>query len=326
MTGSQETMHTRSAHGSRRQGLLPLVAALVGVGSAFAIAPAVSMAAHAVKDPATIACPAAPSGWKNSPVVKSLATPQSVPEPDAEEHLATGGNLVSVACTYFASNIRQATIKVSFALPTDINPVNDFYWGCSSGGTKWNDSDRVYTVLSPHQWAMALFVDFAGSVGSRDVPAFQSATRELLENADGYGHACNTVAKETVLTSRYTFDVRVAGGNLKSVFYTLGDPGKTGVVKVVDSTETTTALKIKVKGKTYPLTIDLRRGIDYRETPAHTADTVRYAVRVVSTKVPSCSKGATGTLTLSNKPSVLLKVCGQTFLRGEAPRRIRFFP
>ena len=326
ITRSRQTTHTCSGERSPRQGLFPIVVSLIAAVILCATLAAASMAAHAVKDPATIACPAAPAGWTHSPVIKDLATPQSVPEPAAEEHLATGGNLVSVSCTYFATDIRQATIKVSYALPTDINPVNDFYFGCSSGGLNWNSTYRVYRVLSPDQWAMALFTDLGGYVDANDVPAFESATRQLLQNAEGYGHACNTQAKQTVLASRYSFDVRVANGNLTSVFYTLDNPGSNGVVKVIDSTATKTALKVRVKGTTYPLTINLLRGIDFRETPTHTADTVRYAIQVVSTKVPGCHKNAAGILTLSNSPAVLLEVCGQTFLRGQAPRRIRFFP
>jgi hypothetical protein len=107
----------------------------------------------------------------------------------------------------------------------------------------------------------------------------------------------------------------------------LGRPqGTTKVFPVVQATVSKSALNVKANGKLRPLTIELTRGIDYRPTPTHSADTVRYAVRVVSTKVPSCHKGATGTLAISTKPSVLLQVCGQTFLRGDAPRRIRFFP
>ncbi len=278
-----------------------------------------------MKDPNAIACPAAPAGWDKLPVRKDVATPQSVPEPDAEEHFATGGNQVTVSCTYFASLVKQVTLRVSYALPTDINPVTDFYWGCGTGELPWNDSERVYRVVSVEQWANASLIDLLGAVPHANVPMFEAVTRQLLKNAEGYGHPCRIVSKPTALTSRYSFDIHVAGGNLKSVFWTSESQAKGGVQPVVQADVSTSLLRVKADGKLRPLAIELTHGIDYRSTRFHTADTVRYAVRVLSTKVPACKREATGILTISNRPSLLLRVCGQSFLRNETPRRIRFF-
>jgi hypothetical protein len=299
----------------------------LGIGALVlvAVAAPAASARSSVKDPNSIACPAAPAGWDSSPVRKDVATPQSVPEPAAEEHLATGGNQVTISCTYFASLVKQVTLRVSYALPTDINPVTDFYFGCGGGGLPWNDSDRVYRVPALEQWANASLIDLLGAVPAANVPTFEALTRQLLQNAAGYGHPCVTVSKPTALTSRYSFDIRVAGGNLKSVFWTSESQAKGGVQPVVQADVSTTLLKVKAAGKMRTLAIKLTRGIDYRPTRFHTADTVRYAVKVVGTRVPGCKRGATGTLTISNRPSLLLQVCGQSFLQNETPRRIRFF-
>jgi hypothetical protein len=312
----------RSALSPRHQARFwPWVGALLLV----AVAAPFASARTSVKDPNAIACPAAPAGWDSSPVRKDVATPQSVPEPDAEEHFATGGNQVTVSCTYFASLVEQVTLRVSYALPTDINPVSDFYWGCGTGGLPWNDSERVYRVVSVQQWANASLIDLLGAVPQANVPTFEAVTRKLLQNAEGFGHPCTIVSKPTALTSRYSFDIHVAGGNLKSVFWTSESEAKGGVQPVVQADVSTSVLNVNADGKPRALAIKLTHGIDYHPTRFHTADTVRYAVQVVSTKVPGCKRGATGILTISNRPSLLLRVCGQSFLRSETPRRIRFF-
>lgn len=300
------------------------VTALGCFALAVAVAPA-GLAAHSVNDPSTIACPAAPAGWAREPVRKNVASPQSVPEPAAEEHMATGGNLVTVSCTYFASLVKQVTVRVSYALPTDINPVNDFYWGCGGGTQKWDTSYRVFRVPSDAQWASASFDDVAGNLSDGQVPTFERLTHQLLQNANGYGHPCGTVSKPTKLSSRYSFDIYVAGGNIKSVFWTNDAKANNGVMPIAQANQSKSVLNVKVGRKTRPLTIELTRGIDFHLTPAHRADTVRYVVRVLKTAVPNCYRGATGTLTISTRPSIALAVCSQTFLQGQVPRRIRFF-
>jgi hypothetical protein len=316
-------LKTSFARRSRRLAGRALVA-LACAAASTVLAPT-GGAATPIKDPATIACPGAPSGWASQPVIKSLATPQSVPEPAAEEHLATGGNLVIVSCTYAASPVKQITVAVSYTLPTDLNPNDDFYWGCGTGANAWNDTDRVFRVASIDQWANADFADFADSLGAADVPVFQSVARQLLQNAEGYAHPCSLVSKPTALTTRYLLDIPVAGGNIKSVFWTKGVPEKgVHVVPIVSATSSKVSLKVKAKGKTSPLTIALTRGLDYRQVTAHLVGRARFAVQVVGSKVPSCHTGAKGTLTITTAPSVLLSVCGQTFLRGERLGRVRF--
>jgi hypothetical protein len=300
----------------------PVVSALAGLVCAV-VACAPAAAATPVRDPNTIECPGAPAGWSEPPVLKTLATPQSVPQASAEEHFATGGNLVTVGCTYHATSARPLTVTVSYALPTDVNPFNDSYWGCGRPGMKWDDSYRVYRVSSVNQWASASFNDVWQVLESRDVPAFESVTRRLLANAEGYGHSCDLSARPTALKSRYSFDFRLlSGGRIHSVFFTEGEP-KGGVLRIVQATVTDAPLRVKVGGKTRTLTVRLTRGIDYRPAKASAPSRIRYSVQVVGSTVSSCRKGATGTLTIVTSPSVLLQVCKQSFFRGQRVERIR---
>jgi hypothetical protein len=279
-----------------------------------------------VKDPNLIACPSAPSGWTYAPVRKTLATPESVPEPDAEEHLATGGNLVTVACTYWATDIRQVTVRVTYDLPTDINPINDFYVGCGNGNLKWNSDYRVYRVASDQQWANAFFDDFGLYMPDTEVPTFQRLANQLLQNASGFGHDCTLKVAPTELMARYTFDIRIAGANLKSIFYTKGAPDIAGTKPIVSLARTSAPLQVKANGKTRRLTIKFTDGIDYSLKNGGNVGTARFKVKVTQSGLATCRAGQTGTLTISTQPAVLLDICGQTFLRGDAPRRIRFFP
>jgi len=310
---------------SRRAARPVLVAALAAAGVVWAAAPGTAVGAAPIRNPEAIVCPAAPGGWDALAVRKMVDTPQSVPEPDAEEHFQTGGNLVRVACTYYAATNTHVTVTVSYALPSDANPVNDFYWGCGTGAMRWNESYRVYRVPSVTQWANATLIDAGGFLPARDVPAFRTVTNRLLENAEGYGHACRLLTKPTAVTLKYTFDVEAAGGNLKSQFLAEQTP-KDGVHPIVQSTVTTADVRVQAGGKSQPLTIRLARGLDFRPATARKAGQVRYRVEVVSSKVPSCRGGAAGTLTITTRPSVVLAVCGQTFLRGADVGRVRFFP
>jgi hypothetical protein len=301
-----------------------LASVLAAAAAASILAGGSAASADPMKDPATIACPTPPAGWDALPPKKSLATPQSVPEPDAEEHFATGGNLVSVTCTYYASTNTHVDVTVSYALPSDANPINDFYWGCGTGTLKWNASDRVYRVPSVSQWANATLVDMLGYLPDRDLAAFENVTNALLRNANGYGHACDTKFRPTALDLRYAFDFRAAGANLKNVFVT-EQPQGGGTAPIVKSTVTTAKLQVPTKTGKRAMTIKLAKGIDYRPATKKASGRVRFQVQVVNSRVSSCRRGANGTLTITTKPSVLLTVCGQSFLRGADVNRVRIY-
>ncbi len=276
----------------------------------------------ASNDPNDINCPAAPSGWSASAVTKHVVTPQSVPnaqDPNTDnETYAQGGNAVSVSCTYRHSAAKLVSVTVSYALPADANPASDFELGCGTGSVSWNGSTRVYRASSLREWAIATLDDAYGSLAGGDVPRFENVTRQLLQNAQAYGHSCSLAAKQTGISSRVYFDILVAGANLKDTFYT-SQSGKAGVSPITQISGLTAALPVKTSAGTHVLTIKLTRGIDYRSQTPHAAGQARFHVVVTASKVPACRKGATGTLTISTKPVIVLAVCGQTFLPGPAP-------
>src|SRR5207253_7411423 len=124
-------------------------------------------------------------------------------------------------------------VEIAYALPNDFNPINDFYFGCSSGGTKWTDSDRVFRQMSRNQWAIGLFADALGQLGSGDVPVFENMTRQLLQNAEGYAHPCTLRLKPASVATPITYRFTSAAGNGSGSFVVTGTVVKTGPLKVL---------------------------------------------------------------------------------------------
>ncbi len=300
-------------------------AALVGlvlVAAAGAAAPA------ATKDPNSIGCPAPPSGWDSPAVSKSVITPDTVPDaldPDNGGELeAEGGNAATVSCSYHHTAATAVDVVVSYALPVDPNPFADFDFGCGTGAVSWSASTRVFRVSSPKEWALATLDDAYGDLSASEVPEFEDVTRQLLDNAAGYGHSCSLVTKPTKVAAKVQFDIYVAGANLKDTFYTSQTKKKSGVYPITKISALTAALQLRTSAGTRPLTIKLIEGIDYRTASAKVSGRVRFRVQVTASKVAACAKGATGTLTISTVPVVQLHVCGRTFLPGPAPRSVDF--
>jgi hypothetical protein len=294
--------------------------ALVGMSATLG-APA-GLAGTPIKDPSSIACPKAPSGWARPPVTKRVATPESVPLPTAEEHLATGGNVDTVECLYHQS-VKQVSVSVSYALQTDPNPVNDFDLGCGHGALAWTGTYRTYRVSSLTQWAIATLVDSQQFLSSHDLPAFEGVARSLLHASNGYGHTCSLAVKPSPVSSRFYFDFRIGSSNVKETFWTAGTSTKSALLPISKVMASTVDLRVATKAGTHELAFRFDRGIDFRPQTAKTPGQARFHVIVTRSRVAGCRKGAGGTLTVSTKPSVLLTICGQTFLRGQAPQRIR---
>jgi hypothetical protein len=201
---------------------------------------------------------------------------------------------------------------VSLSLPTDPNPFNDFDFGCGKGDAPWTTSYRTYRVSSPSQWAIATLVDAGGYLSTKDVPAFEGVTRQLLKNANGYGHSCKLVTKPTPVAPRFYFDVRAGNDNIKTTFQTPTSPIQ-GVYRINQFSPTTAKLQIQTGNGQRMLAIKLTRGIDYRLGKAKVPPRVRFQVRVTGSSVPGCRKGASGTLILSEPFSVTIAACGRTF-------------
>jgi hypothetical protein len=282
------------------------------VGIAALLVPAVAAARPAAKGPDAIVCPAAPQGWS---VTKSVLTPQTTADGYGGnyEQVGAGGNAATVTCSYRKSASTQVYVAVSFALPSDPNPLNDFDLGCSRGDVGWNRTDRVYRVSSHDQWALATLVDDRSALGSNEVPAFLSVTRKLLQNAKGYGHSCIVVTKPTEVAQRFFFDIRVGGDNLKTTFWTPATPSRSGIYRIKKIAPAAAKLRVDTNSGTRLLEIRLTRGIDYRLATARATGTARFRVKVTGSGIASCHKGATGTLTISTPIDVQVAVCGQSF-------------
>ena len=176
---------------------LAQIATVLAIGAAGAVgAAAAPLAGQPVKDPNTIACPQAPSGW-------TLFTGEGKTIWDgAHNDRLAGLQQLAVNCNYVTPEYRHIQVTVAYALPTDLNPRGDFYFGCSSGVTPWTAKERKFYVMSGDQWAMATFNDFLGQIDESEALAFQQVTRDLLRNAEGYAHNCELTLAPTVATTR----------------------------------------------------------------------------------------------------------------------------
>lgn len=297
-------------------GLLTIVAMLTIGGINAAAAPGAGLAGEpVVKDPSGIDCPPGPSGWALSTVNGKM-----VWDGQHDARLA-GLHQVAVNCNYVTSDDKHIEVTVAYALPTDPNPINDFSFGCSSGGVKWTSKERMFHVSSQKQWALATFNDLLLQISENEARAFETVTRQLLQNAEGYGHDCQLKVAPTALKTEFTFRFLVNGAGAHGSFYAQGAvSGKTNSAPVVETTVPNFALN--VSGTKKGLVLKVTRGIAYYPQSPGSGRKVRLAVVVVSSKLPSCRKGASGTLTVTATPSVQLNICGKAFLRGRAVAQI----
>jgi hypothetical protein len=272
------------------------------------------------KDPSTIACPAAPSGW----FLPAGGGGKQVADAQTDVRLRPS-DAVTVNCNYYTSGGKHILVYVQYALPTDPNPINDFYYGCSSSGTKWNDTDRVFRLTSVDQWAVAAFYDSLRQLNNSQVAKFENLTRQILQNAGGYAHDCSLDLAPTLVTANYTFTFDVSEGHAAGSFLVQMTPNldpRSPTVPVIQVRVPNITLNVKTNGTSHVLIIKVSRGINFH--PAVATSNVSFAIEVVSSKLRSCQKGATGTLTVSTAPSVFLDVCGHSFLRGQAKAGIFF--
>lgn len=292
------------------------IAAVLGLGALGALCVAAPvLAGDPVKDPSTIACPSAPSGWSLSAVEGKTIWD------GAHNARLAGLQQVAVNCNYVTAEFEHIEVTVSYALPTDINPRGDFFFGCSSAVTPWNANDRTFYVMSGNQWAMATFNDLLGQLDENEARAFEQVTRGLLRNAEGYAHDCKLSLTPTVATTRFTFAFDARGGKGGGSFSTRGQASPdTNSMHILRASAPNIAVRV---GRTPgALTVQVKGGIDYHPpTPTSTAK-LKLAVVVVGSRLSSCRRGATGTLTVTTAPSVRLAVCGRSFLQGKATASI----
>jgi hypothetical protein len=308
------------AHWCGCSGLL----AALAVSVATCVMPTTSLGAapaSSFKDPHGIGCPAAPEGWSIIPGDNTIRRPggRTVVAPgDVEGHLgdvgSRGGNGVQIGCDYFRGTQNHVTVELLYALPTDPNPNNDFYFGCGNGGQKWDESFRTFRLADTSQWAIVAFLDPARQLDRSDVSAFEGVAGRLLRNADGFAHDCTLDVQPTATISQFSFVFETPGGDMgKGLFYTsVGRPSASSW-PVVSAAAHDITLHVKLRGKRYPVTVHVRRGVTYVPETSKRKPAVRLAVVVKSSKVPACPRHSTGTLTISAQPFLRLAVCSRSF-------------
>jgi hypothetical protein len=132
-----------------------------------------------VKGPRDIACPTAPLGWF-IPVHNGKRTEGGI----------VGVQYETVYCNYFTRDRKHIVVNSTFALPDDPNPINDFYYGCGSGATQWNNRNRMFQIVGNDRWVAAAFEDLGRTLNRHQVSSFELITRELLNSSAPSAHTC----------------------------------------------------------------------------------------------------------------------------------------
>ena len=297
---------------------LRLTSGLAVVACVVSILPGRARADAVAKDSSTITCPAAPAGWSiPADTGQAVLSPNS-PGVDGERY---GGNAAVVICDYFATDGsgKHILASVVYALPTDPNPVGDFYFGCSSSGTTWSDSGRVFRVMSPSRWAIAAFTDFLGALNPTTVPAFEQVTRELLASTAGYAHTCDLAVEKTPVSSTFSYSFGSNLGDGTGSFATSGISLKNGWVPVTSASAAILPLTL---GKGI-FTLAVQHG--WRFYPGRPSQPPRLslAVKVTDSDLSFCGIGNTGTLILTQS-TLRLRICNQRLSARRASARFSY--
>lgn len=301
----------------RRRGLFVLGTALLAV-----LVPGVGFGATP-RDPHGIGCPAAPAGWTIKPGDylgpgkeggRTIVTPSSPGGLDEMTGLqvTVGGNQVSVACDYVRTDTgRRLQVNVIYALPSDPNPIFDHYFGCGSGQMKWDEDYRRYQVISPRQWAIAAFYDYLGSLKPGDVGAFETVTKQLLQNAEGYAHDCTLKTKETLLTFTFKYAFQSAAGSGKVDFETPAAMIATGALPVLSTTTPSYTMRVE----NHPVTVKVSHGVGFYPGTSRQDEKLVLAVQLTKSKLPACAIGNKGSLIVT-QTSLVLNVCSRSYDGG----------
>jgi hypothetical protein len=302
---------------------------------------ALSQSNAAVGAQPSFVCPAPPSGW-TAPKAPGFWGPNENPGTDTEE----------ITCLYANSKGQSMSAVVSYALPTDLYPFNDFVYGCgSNGAVAWDDTQRIYHLPSSDRFALASFADPLKLLGSAEVPKFEALTHSMVDAAHVLAHNCSLKAAptQTVATWLFDFDLDLrsngvaAKGSLGThvpqsgvspgvasyavpdgTFQTSGSPSNPVVTSLKAPPVTIT---LHDHRKTYTVTIAFTKGISFRQGAANGAGTLVASlvagVTVVRSTLAGCRRGSQGTLTVATHPAMLkLDLCSSVFgaLKSRAPR------
>jgi hypothetical protein len=306
--------------------------AVVCVSALLACTFALAIALAGNASAATFQCPAAPQSWKPARGGPAYWGPEQNPGTDVER----------ITCSYLNTKGEALGIAVNFALPTDLNPVSDFAYGCDGGGpVAWDANQRVYQVTSHAYWLDANFSDPYHLATGGTISAFESAARTMLSDATELAHPClvKIVPTSTLAGWLFDFAFRLAGKGVVAIGAIGTHVPAAGIAPGVPSfpvpdahfsTETSAGHTVvhKLDAPVIPITvrngsgrhvvtvaITKAGGFSFAMLNAQTAAaSLNLRIRVVASSLSSCPRGSRGTLSLATHPAtVRLALCASTF-------------
>ena len=246
-------------------------------------------------------------------------------------------------CDYAQSPRHVASVVAEYALPADLNPLSDFYYGCDASRKQaWSSAQRIFFQASGSRWSYVEVADPGRQLPDGAVPSFESVALELLHRVEGDAHVCKiNSTTPTLVQHLYLFGFEffhtsngvqafggVAARSAKNPlipdgsFTTVSTPASTIVTEVNHVTAPPVAVQVVANGKRHAFSLRLT-GIDFLQKPP----TQRLRLRVVvgQSSYAACPRGSRGTLTItrssldnaSTAPAVIrLDLCGSLFARG----------
>ena len=249
-----------------------------------------------------------------------------------------------VSCQYSQAPRHTVSVVAEYALPADLNPLSDFYYGCDKRRQQaWTSTGRLYFAASGTRWSYVEFADPGRQLPDTAVGSFETVARALLQRVGAVAHVCKiNTASPTLVQHLYLFgfefilssrDLRAFGGvatQSKSnplipdgSFTTVAAPDATVLAKVSHVNAPEFTVQIVAKGRRYFLRLRLGHGVDFLQKPP--TQRLRLGLNVVGSNYPRCAKGARGTLTITrssldnaaNAPAnVRVDLCGSLFAHG----------
>ena len=249
-----------------------------------------------------------------------------------------------VTCQYSQAPRHAISVVAEYALPEDLNPLSDFYYGCEAKRKQaWTSSGRIFFVASGSRWSYVEFADPGRQLPDGAVVTFETVARTLLEHVSGSAHACRINSTTPTLVQHlylFGFEFVHTGHGLRAFggiatqsaknpllpdasFTTVSSPDATVVAKVSHVHAPIFTVQIVAKGKHHSLRLHLDPGLGFMQRPP--TQRLRLGLDVVSSDYAGCAKGARGTLSitrssLNNSPNapaaVRVELCGPLFAQG----------
>jgi hypothetical protein len=321
------------------------VLAVVTLAAALALIPLVAGAAPglAAGMDDEYACPAAPPGWGEFATNPILVGPTSIMGAHTET-LEPGSTQEVVNCDYYNTNKSHIRVTGDLALPIDLNPINDFYYGCGtrldSHDVAWDSVNRTMLIQSKTAWAFAIVTDPYHAFENADVTDFKQVATDLLKSISGKAHSCALDTRhptEAPASWGFDFELSITTGS-NGVFDAFGGIGTSGPSRLPLGSFVTTGgpdarnhykvksinlpdvdLTVVQHGVSRHLTLKFTKAIRFYYKAPKAAFVV--GVKVAGSHVPGCPNGSTGKLAatsiLSNSlvgaKTLTLTLCGSLF-------------